>query len=402
MFKTIRRSLAATATLACVAVSSSLAAGPAPALELTGVQPSDEPMDILILGGTGFIGPHMVEYAMARGHNVTLFNRGRTNADLFPEATKLVGDRDDNKDAGLSALRDADTHWDAVIDNSGYVTRHVRDSANVLKDKADRYLFISTISVYPDLSIVGLNEDSAVGTLDDPSVEQVTGETYGPLKAYCEQAVRDAFGEGATIVRPGLIVGPGDPTDRFSYWPVRISRGGELLAPGDSEDPVQFIDARDLAKFAVGLLESDTGGTFNACGPGETVTIGELIEACEKVSGAEVEKTWVPSEFLLEQGVQPWGQMPMWAPRVGDAAGINQASNKRAMKAGLTFRPMAQTIADVLAWFPGERESDQLRAGWPAEAEAAMLTAWETNDADGHDHDHDGHDHDHDHDGHEH
>lgn len=384
-------------------VATALAAGPAPALELTSVEKADEPLNILILGGTGFIGPHMVEYAVARGHHVTLFNRGKSHTDLFPDIPRLVGDRDDNKDEGLSALRDAETHWDAVIDNSGYVTRHVRDSATALRDKADRYLFISSISVFPDLSIKGLSEDDAVGTLDDPSVEQVTGETYGPLKAYCEQAVRGVFGDRATIVRPGLIVGPGDPTDRFSYWPVRISRGGEVLAPGEPDDPMQFIDARDLAKFVLTLLENDTGGTFNTCGIDRKVTISELIETCKKASGSDAAFTWVPADFLLERGVQPWGHLPVWAPGEGDAAGINTVINARAIKAGLTFRSPAQTIADVLAWFPGDREDDTLRAGWSMEDEADMLARWKRHEAgeddEPGDDDHDNHD---DHEGHDH
>lgn len=363
-----------------------------------GVEPAEKPLNILILGGTGFIGPHMVEYCQARGHHVTLFNRGRTNADLFPDLPKLFGNRDDNKDEGLSALRESGEHWDAVIDNSGYVPRHVRDSATILGEKADRYLFISSISVYPDLSIVGLSEDDAVGTLEDPSVEQVTGETYGPLKAYCEQEVRDVFGDRATIVRPGLIVGPGDPTDRFSYWPVRVSRGGEILAPGSPDDPVQFIDARDLARFCVTLLENGTDGTFNACGPAYTATIAELIYASKAAAGVDLEVTWVPAEFLLERGVQPWGQLPMWAPGEGEVAGINRASNARAVAAGLVIRPLTETLADTLAWFPGRRDNDTLRAGWPMEEEAAMLAQWKEHQAGGEDHDggdesHEGHDH---------
>ncbi len=399
------------AVIACAAASGSYAADHDPAAALSSIDKAEETLNILILGGTGFIGPHMVEYATARGHTVTLFNRGKTNVDLFPDVTKLVGDRDDNKGEGLNALRDADTHWDAVIDNSGYVVRPVLDSATVLKDKADRYLFISSISVYPDLSIKGLDEDDAVGTLDDPTVEQVTGETYGPLKAYCEQAVRDVFADGATIVRPGLIVGPGDPTDRFSYWPVRVSKGGEILAPGKPTDPVQFIDARDLARFCVTLLENDTPGTFNGCGPDHTVTIADMIHASKAAAGVDATITWVPADFLLEREIQPWGHLPMWAPGDGDAAGINTASNARAIEAGLVFRTPAQTIADTLDWFPGKRDSDRLRAGWSMEDEAAMLAEWKAaKDSDGgEDHaegddDHEGHDHgdDDDHAGHGH
>jgi 2'-hydroxyisoflavone reductase len=386
MLKNSRIVVFAVGLIAWATASTALAGDPRPATDPSSIDEADKSLNILILGGTGFIGPHMVEYATARGHNVTLFNRGKTNSQLFPDVTKLVGDRDDNKGDGLAALRDSEMHWDAVIDNSGYITRHVRDSATILKDKADRYLFISSISVFPDLSIIGLDEDDAVGTLDDPEFDQVTGESYGPLKAYCEQAVRDAFGDGATIVRPGLIVGPGDPTDRFSYWPVRLSKGGEVLAPGNPDDPVQFIDARDLAAWCVYLLENDTGGTFNACGPDHTVTIAELIYASKAASGVDATITWVPADFLLERDIQPWGHLPVWAPGGGDAAGINTASNARAVEAGLVFRAPAQTIADTLAWFPGERENDNLRAGWPMEAEAEMLAEWHAYEA-GEDHD---------------
>ena len=213
-----------------------------------------QPLRILILGGTGFIGPHMVEWALARGHQITLFNRGRTNTNLFPKVEKLVGDRD----GALDALETG--RWDAVIDNSGYVPRHVRDSAELLQDRAEQYLFISSISAYADFAQPGLDETYRLGTLADPGVEEVNAETYGPLKVLCERALAAAFGDNATIVRPGYIVGPGDSTDRWTYWPVRLAAGGHMLVPGTPADRVQLIDARDLARFVMAFSKPEPTG----------------------------------------------------------------------------------------------------------------------------------------------
>lgn len=254
------------------------------------------PMTILVLGGTGFIGPHTVEYALSRGHTVTLFNRGRTNTHLFPELEKLVGDRDGD----LAALEGR--RWDAVIDNSGYVPRLVRDSAELLADSG-RYLFVSSISAYNDLTPDGITEDYEVGRLEDPTVERVTGQTYGPLKALCEEAVQDVFGDRANIVRPGYIVGPGDTTDRLTYWPVRVSMGGDVAAPGSPEDPIQFIDARDLGGWIVRMLENDIGGVFNGLGPTDPLNMGTMLEVCRDVSGSDAVFHWIDAEFLAEEGV---------------------------------------------------------------------------------------------------
>lgn len=342
---------------------------------------------LLILGGTGFIGPHMVEYALSRGHEVTLFNRGRTNTHLFPGVEKLVGDRSDD----LSALEGR--RWDVVIDNNATLPRWVRQSAQLLKEAADQYIHVSTISVYEsadytlaDGSIAApgsadeeahrIHEDSPLAQLpaDHDGSEAVTGQTYGPFKWMAEAEAREAFGERATIVRPGLIVGPLDPTDRFTYWPVRIDRGGEVLAPGDGQDAVQVIDARDLSAWIVRLAESGTGGTFNGCGPGTRLSMSEMLSGIRAATSAPVSLTWVPAEFLTDHDVNGWSHMPAWISRNP----LTFARNERAVAAGLAFRPLAETARDTIAW-NAQRPSEALaapRAGLDADREAEVLAAW--------------------------
>jgi 2'-hydroxyisoflavone reductase len=330
-----------------------------------------KPLEVLILGGTGFIGPHQVEYALARGHKVTLFNRGKTNPGLFPSAEKLEGDRDGKLDA-LKGRK-----WDVVLDNSGYVPRHVRDSAQLLKDNVGRYLFISTLSVFADFSQKGLDERAPTAKLTEPGSEEV-GKHYGPLKALCEQEVMQAFGDRATVVRPGLIVGPGDTTDRFTYWPVRIDRGGEVLAPGDPSEPVLIIDVRDLSEWCVRLLEEDVGGVFNAVGPKAQLSIGEMLYGIKAVTTAEAQLTFVPADFLQAQGVRPWADMPAWFPPTGPMAGFGYFSREKAIAKGLTFRPLADTAKATLDWFktlPAERQA-KLKAGIAPDKEQAVLAAW--------------------------
>ncbi len=377
-----RRDFLKTAAAAAGAVSLGAACGPygdrrdgAPA-----------PMSILILGGTGFIGPHMVEYARSRGHTITLFNRGRTNTHLFPEVEKLVGDRDGN----LAALEGRT--WDAVIDNSGFVPRHVRDSATLLADSG-RYLFISSISAYKDLATPGITEDYEVGRMEDPTVEEMTNASYGPMKALCEEAVQEVFGDRANIVRPGYIVGPGDGTDRWTYWPVRTAAGGDVAVPGTPTDPVQVIDARDLAGWVVRMLEDEIGGEFNGVGPQEAVDMAGMLEACREVSGSDAEFHWMAADFVDEQGAF----FPIWAPPgQGNFGAAHVVDNTRAIEAGYTSRPLAETIRDTLAWWNGLGEEDRpsggMRAGLrkppelgfqaPAsleammEVESALLEAW--------------------------
>jgi len=343
------------------------AAGSAPAVPRAG-----SPLRILILGGTRFLGVHQVEYALERGHAVTLFNRGRTNPELFPNVEKLVGDRNDD----LAALEGGE--WDVVIDNSSSIPRWVRQSAQLLQGSARQYIFTSSISAFADFSTAGMDETAPVGTLEDPTIEEITGETYGPLKALCEAEAERAFPGRATIVRPGLIVGPRDNTDRFTYWPVRIDRGGEVMAPGDGTDPVQFVDGRDLGAWMIRLAEEGHTGVYNATGPASRMTISGLLDGIREATGSDATFTWVSAEFLEEHEVQPWVQMTVWVPGSGEFMGLAQVNCEKAIAAGLAFRPLAETARDTLAWWktlPAERREEP-RAGCPPELETKVLTAW--------------------------
>ncbi len=334
---------------------------------------ADRPLRILILGGTGFIGPYQVRYALARGHTVTLFNRGRTNPHLFPEIEKLRGDRNDD----LSALEGRD--WDVVIDNSATIPRWVRQSAQLLKNAAGQYLFVSSVSVFSDFSVVGLDENGPLHTLEDPTVEQITGETYGGLKALSEQEAQRAFPGGAVVVRPGLIVGPGDPSGRFTYWPVRIERGGEVLAPGNPTDLVQFIDARDLAQWMVRLLEEGKTGVYNATGPEAPLSIAEMLYGIRAATTADVRFTWVDADFLSEHEVRSWQQMPVWIPPRDGMDGFAAVNCTKAIADGLRFRPLAVTARDTITWhesLPEDQQTVPGRFGITAEKEAGVLAAW--------------------------
>ena len=360
------------------AVAASTAAGSA-ALAAAGQASSRaaKPLRILILGGTRFLGVHLTQLALDRGHQVTQFNRGKTNPDLFPQVEHLHGDRDGQ----LDSLRGR--KWDAVIDDSGYVPRHVRLSAELLAPNVSQYLFISTISVYASLA-KPVTEDSPVGKIADESVEKVDNQTYGPLKALCEKAALAALPGRATVFRPGLIVGPDDSTDRFTYWPARAARGGELLAPGTPRDPIQFIDARDLAAFALRAVENRIMGTFNVVSPPGKFTMGELIEASIAAANEQVKPNppphavWVTSDFLEKQKVEPWSDMPVWIPESGDDAGAEHTNVARAMKAGLSIRPIRQTVSDTLAWHlkRPKAEQDALKAGIAPQREQEVLSAW--------------------------
>jgi nucleoside-diphosphate-sugar epimerase len=333
---------------------------------------SDKKLRILILGGTAFLGPHTVKYALSRGHEVTLFNRGRTNAHLFPDLEKLVGDRKDN----LEALKGRD--WDVVIDTSGYYPRVVRDSAGLLADHCKQYIFISSVSVYADFKKEGIDEDYPVGTIEDETTEQITGETYGPLKALCEQAAEKAMPGRACNIRPGLIVGPMDRSDRFTYWPVRVQKGGEVLAPGTGATRIQVIDVRDLAEFIIRCAEHKTNGVFNADSPAGEMTMKEMLLACRKISASDARFTWADAKFLEEQEVAAWSDMPVWVPEGGEESGFGMISTERARKAGLTHRPISETIRDTLDWWANQPEerTAKLRAGLTPEREAEVLKAW--------------------------
>lgn len=330
-------------------------------------------MRLLILGGTIFLGRHLVAAALARGHAVTLFNRGQHNPDLFPDVDKLRGDRT----VSLAAL--AGRQWDAVIDTSGYVPRVVRLAAATLADRVAHYTFISSLSVYADPSRPGVDETSPVGRIDDPTTEEITGESYGPLKALCEQAAEAALPGRTLVIRPGLIVGPYDPTDRFTYWPRRVAQGGEVLAPGRPGYETQIIDARDLAAWTLDMVEARRVGVYNATGPATPLTLGEALATSRAVSGSDATVTWVDEAFLLEQGAQPWTELPLWVPESDPAmAGFNKFSIDRALAAGLTFRPLTDTVSDTLAWDATRDPATPPRAGLTREREAEMLKAWHT------------------------
>lgn len=326
---------------------------------------------LLILGGTGFLGPQLVEAALARGHQVTLFNRGKTNPHLFPDVEKLRGDRNGN----LESLKGRT--FDAVIDTSGYVPRIVRASAELLAPSVQQYVFISSISVYADFAGANMAEDYPLATMADETNEDVR-QNYGALKALCEKAAEAAMPGKVTNVRPGLIVGPGDPTDRFTYWPVRIARGGEVLAPGPGTDHVQYIDVRDLAEWTIQVIEKRHMGVYNAVGPDRLLTMKELLDACNQVGGNRATLTWVDTAFLAEQKVEPWSDMPVWIPPENENKGAGTISVQKAMRDGLVFRPLPDTVQATLEWFqkqPAERQA-KLRAGLSAERETAVLEAW--------------------------
>ena len=384
-----RRDLVKRATGAGLLAAAGLSLRPRAAAQDAGGKPAAQParaggtgapLKLLILGGTAFLGPELVEAAQARGHTLTLFNRGKTNPGLFPDLETLHGDRDPRKDPGLKALEGRT--WDAVIDTSGYVPRVVKASAELLAPSVGQYVFISTISVFGDTSKPRMAEDGPLATMPDETSEDVN-QHYGALKALCEQAAEAAMPGKVANVRPGLIVGPGDRSDRYTYWPVRVARGGEVLAPGDGSDPVQYVDVRDLAAWVVHLVETRTMGVFNATGPAGTETMKAFLEACVAGCGkdgkpADAKLTWVDTAFLEQEGVAPWQDLPVWVPAQGDGAGFATIDCSKAIAAGLKFRPAVDTARDTLAWWqtqPEERRA-KLRAGMTPEREAEVLAKW--------------------------
>lgn len=335
-----------------------------------------KPLRILILGGTGFIGPHQVEYALSRGHTVTLFNRGKTNPGLFPTVEKLLGDR--NAPDGYAALRGR--QWDVVIDNPTQIPRWVREAGAVLAPNVGKYVFVSTLSTYRSRGPIGITEtDTPLLHEPAPADAEPPKAAYGPLKVKCEQEARAAFGEARTlVVRPGLIVGPGDLTDRFSYWPIRVEQGGEMLAPGTPDDPVAFIDQRDLTEFMVRLCEADATGTYNVVGPRAGLTVAEMLYGCKAVTTSDTRFTWVDADFLLARKLRPYADLPVWMPPRGDSAGWARMNIAKALAAGLTFRPLAETARDTLTYFhaqPPERQA-ALKAGLAPEREVQVLKEW--------------------------
>jgi 2'-hydroxyisoflavone reductase len=362
------------------AATGALTLGVRPALS-TSAEGKPKPLNILILGGTGFTGPFQVRYALSRGHKVTVFSRGKTHPGELPgEVEQLIGDRNGQ----LGALKGK--KWDVAIDNPTTLPMWVRSAADILNGNVDRYVFISTISVYADTSKPGVDENSSLAKYSGPDAFKETLEamrasgykTYGPLKAISEHEASRWFPFRTLIIRPGLIVGPRDETDRFTYWPVRIDRGGEVLAPGDPADPVQFIDARDLAEWTIRMVENRETGTYNATGPEKKRGIGSMLNEMKSALKSNAKFTWVNADFLEAQKVASWSDMPVWIPPRGEEAGSNQISNKRALGKGLTFRPLADTAGATLAWFksqPAERQA-KLKAGLTPEREAEVLAAW--------------------------
>ncbi|HUG11190.1 MAG TPA: hypothetical protein VMM36_09260 [Opitutaceae bacterium] len=350
---------------------------PVPAAE--GVEHASESLRILILGGTGFTGPHQVRYALARGHKLTLFNRGRRPKEWPGEVEELTGDRD----AGdLTALEGRE--WDVCIDNPTSLPFWVRDAGRVLAGQVKHYVFISTLSVLADASMPGLDEDAPLARYTGKDALAETRASlmadmnlYGPLKAECEAEAEKWFRGMTTVIRPTLIAGPGDDTDRFTYWPVRVARGGEVLAP-PADDPVQFIDARDLAEWTVRVAEGRALGKFNAAGPGHELSVVAMMHGIRAATGSDAKFVFTTTSFLRQQGISAWSDLAAWVPGEGETAGFARVSNARAIAAGLTFRPLATTATDTLAWFntlPEERRAG-LRAGLTAEREAAALAAW--------------------------
>lgn len=337
--------------------------------------PSRQPkakLRILILGGTSFIGPPQVQYALDRGHTVTLFNRGRTNPQLFPTVEKLIGDRNGD----LKSLEGR--QWDIVIDNSATDPKWVELTASLLQKSVKRYLFVSTRSVYFDTSIVPMTTAAPVYTRENTPVREGQNLPYGLAKAESEKVVRKYFPNGALIVRPSLIVGPGDLTDRYTYWPVRIERGGEVLAPGDGSDRVQVIDVRDLCEWIIRLCENEVVGTYNGLGPKNGYSFAELLHGIKAVTTSDATFTWVDTDFLIMNEVRPYREMPVWQPSRGRTAGFGRFDISREIALGLTFRPLAVTAKDTLDYYhaqPPERQAT-LRAGITPEREREVLEAW--------------------------
>jgi 2'-hydroxyisoflavone reductase len=330
-------------------------------------------MKVLVIGGTRFLGRHLVEALLARHHEITLFNRGRTAPGLFADVEEIHGDRE------LNLERLAGRRWDAVIDTCGYLPRVVRATCEALHGAVERYVFVSSISVYARFDAAQIDEDAPLAALDDPLVEDVAAH-YGALKAACEREVQAAFGTNALLVRPGLIVGPFDPTGRFTYWPQRLAAGGDVVAPGQPGDPVQFIDVRDLAEWIVRALTRGPGGAYNATGPAMPLHFGAFLSGCIKALAVEPAPTvtWCSERFLLDQGVTPWTELPLWVPAAEQ--GIHRVSIQRALDTGLAFRPLAATVTDTLAWARSPQYVPPVGAyanvGLGGTREADLLAAW--------------------------
>ncbi|MBP6748591.1 MAG: NAD-dependent epimerase/dehydratase family protein [Xanthomonadaceae bacterium] len=375
--------------LGALGIAAAAVGGPAVA-QSTPSAKAGAPLDILILGGTGLTGPHQVRYALARGHRVTIFNRGRKQPEWPSHVEQLLGDRDKNDYASIAAEIKKGRRWDVCIDNPSSVPLWIREAAAVLKGHVGAYTMISSLSAYADNATPGQDESAPLAKLDgDPMKETMASlradmNKYAGLKAATEAETRKHFGANATILRPGLIVGPGDETDRFTYWPLRMRRGGEVLCPGDGRDPVRIVDARDLGEWMIRLAESKTRGVFNAFGPDYDLDTAALLYGVRACTTQGAKLVFVPTEFLDAQNVSAWGDMPAWVPAAGDSAGFHTRNNAKAVAAGLTFRSIADTTQATLAWFdaqPEERRKAGPRAGIKPEREAEVLAAWKAKNA---------------------
>lgn len=333
-------------------------------------------MNILILGGKRFIGIALVEALLQAGHTPTLFNRGKTNPDLFPNVKHLIGDRETD----LNALKRR--KWDAVVDTSGFVPRIVKQSAKLLSNKCDQYIFISSVSVYRDFYQPDIDETYPLGELNDPTNEDYSGDAYGPLKALCEYEIQQNFAGKVLVLRPGLIVGPQDPTDRFTYWLWRVSQGGKVLAPAPPSYGLQFIDVRDLAGFIIKMIEKQKEGVYNITGPKNPATFGSLLVSSREASDTESTFVWAEEEFLLKESVQPWSELPLWVPSKDPAfAGFYSINNTQAIKAGLTFKPLSQTVTDTLNWIKTWAPGRQPKVGMDFNRETELLLKYQQYEA---------------------
>jgi 2'-hydroxyisoflavone reductase len=339
-------------------------------------------MKLLILGGTRFLGRHLVVAAQARGHEVTLFNRGNYSVEDLRDVESIKGDRH----VDLSKLKGR--RRDAVVDTSGHLPRAVRAAAEVLADVVEQYVFISSQNAYRDVSVPGIDETYPLATLTEEQLNRANaidtsgqpsyGELYGRLKAVCEQTVEELMSDRALIIRPGLIVGPHDYTDRFTYWPVRVARGDEVLAPGRPDRFIQFIDVRDLAEWTVSMIERNATGAYNAHGVPGMLTMEGLLEECKSATGSDAQFTWIDEDFLLNEKVAAWSELPLWLPEevAPHLKGFMFISPEKAIAAGLTYRPLSATIRDTLTWYQTNRQNDELKAGLDRDKERALLYKW--------------------------
>lgn len=329
-------------------------------------------LKILILGGTNFLGPHLVEELQEHGHEVTIFNRGTQNTSFLTNVEILQG----NRDGDLNAL--TNRWWDAIIDTSGHLPRLVEASSKILSKATNHYTFISTIGVYENFHSLNIDESYPLAKLEDETNEEINEKTYGALKASCEKVIERYFSNHFLVIRPGLIIGPRDPTNRFTYWPLRILDGGEILAPGSPTQNLQFIDVQDLAKWIVAMVERQETGFYNATGPRLSLSFEELLKTCTQVSKKDASFTWVNEDFLIEHGVQDWVELPLWLSYKRNMPGFLNVDARKAIQAGLIFRPLIHTISAIIDW-EKQNQTDNVLIGMDRKKEQDLLKLWQRN-----------------------